>query len=205
MTKPSKEREFWDWFQQNEEMLLHFDRDQERIFDLLSTALAKVSPNLTYEFGPLKEGARDFVVSAGGIKTAFPAVAALAAAAPVLPRWNIIKFRQRQTPIMCVVFGGKTVKPQDVEFSILSSGTELGVYLFFKGYREAEKATWDEIGYLLLDQGLGEHDVETKVGLIQFFSFGAHSELPRHPLPELPAVFDEKFDELKRKRASHPQ
>ncbi len=194
----TKEQQFWEWFEQEEDLLFNFDREQDRAFGLLSAALASISPDLAFEFGPNKSGTRDFVISAGGIKRAFPAVEALAAAAPALTRWNVVKFRPRRNPIMQLNFGGKTVDPANVEFSLLSNGRELGVYLFFDGYDEGEKTVWGQIGYLLLDEALGEYDVETKVGLIKFFPSDARPDAERHPLPELPGMFDAHFATLKR-------
>ena len=194
------EQRFWTWFRQNEELLFDFERDRDRIFDALATALAAVAPDLTFEIGPRIDGRRDFVISAGGIKSAFAAVKALAAAAPVLPSWNVIAFRPRCAAIMAVEFSGRTVRPKDVEFCLLSNGRALAIYLFFDGYRESERAIWGQIGYLFLDQALGEHDVETKVGPIQFFPSSAHPEAARYPFPELPAIFDAHFAELPRRQ-----
>ena len=91
----SKEQKFWAWFKQREEMLFNFERDQERIFDKLDEALSIVSPRLTFEFGTIENGAREFVISADGVKAEFATVEALAAAAPALPQWKIVKFRHR--------------------------------------------------------------------------------------------------------------
>jgi hypothetical protein len=190
------EQRFWTWFQQNEELLFDFERDRDRIFDVLTKALAATAAELTFEFGPRANGRRDFVISAGGIKSAFAAVKALVAAAPVLPRWRVVAFRPRREPIMTITFGDRTVRAEDVEFCLLSNGRELGIYLFFHDYRENEKATWSQIGYLLLDEALGEYDVETKLGPIRFFPSNAHPETARHPLPELPAMFDALYAEL---------
>lgn len=194
----TKEQQFWEWFEQEEDLLFNFDRDQDRAFGLLSTALASISPDLAFEFGPNKNGMRDFVISADGVKRAFPAVEALAAAAPALPRWNVVKFRPRRNPIMQLNFGGKTVDPANVEFSLLSNGRELGLYLFFDGYTQKEDAIWGQIGYLLLDEALGEFDVKTKVGPIQFFPSDFQPEVKRYPLSQLPEMFDARFATLNR-------
>jgi hypothetical protein len=195
----SKERQFWVWFKQRQEMLFNFERDQERIFDELGSALANVSPHLTFEFGRVINGAREFVISADGIKSDFPAVEALAAAAPALPQWKVVKFRQRQTPIVELTFAGKAVKPEDVECCLLSNGRDLGVYLFFDAYSEEEADIWRHIGFLLLDQALGEYDVATKVARIEVFHSNAHPDALRHALPELPKKFDARFRTLDRK------
>jgi hypothetical protein len=194
------ERRFWIWFWQSEELLFDFERDRDQIFAALATALAAVAADLTFEIGPRIEGRRDFVISAGGIKSAFAAVKALAAAAPALPRWNVLAFRPRRAAILAISFGGRTVRPKDVEFCVLSNGSDLGIYLFFDGYRESERTIWGQIGYLFLDQALGEYDVETKVGPIKFFPFSAHPEAARYPLPELPVIFDARYAELPRQQ-----
>ena len=107
---------FWQWFEENESMLFDFERDQERTFDQLRTALKKVHPDLTFEFGPKQDGKREFVISADGLKSAFPAVESLYAAAPTLGRWSFIKFRQRQHPLYDIDYDNKIIKVADVPF-----------------------------------------------------------------------------------------
>jgi hypothetical protein len=79
---------FWQWFDAHQDELFDFEVDQERIFNDLSEQLIQVHPQLTFEFGP-KADWREFVISAGGIREAFPAVSSLVAAAPKLDRWRI--------------------------------------------------------------------------------------------------------------------
>src|SRR5262249_2027676 len=161
----SDQQQFWAWFIQNEAELFDFEADQERIFDQLATELQKVDPNLTFEFGP-KGTKREFVISAGGIKRAFPAVSALAYAAPPLDRWQITAFRPPRRFANLAEFRGKRVDPKDVQFSLLDNGKIAGVYLFIPGFVEGD-AELKQIGYLLLDETLGEYDVETRLGLIK--------------------------------------
>jgi hypothetical protein len=83
--KMKAQEEFWKWFTQHEAELHDFDPGQdterEKIFNKLAAQLQKVDPDLTFEFGPTEPG-REFVISAGGMKRAFPAVASLVNAAP---------------------------------------------------------------------------------------------------------------------------
>ena len=67
-SKPTKEQRFWSWFARNTDRLFQFEADQEAIFDDLGAALEKVHPGLTFEFGPVREGKREFIVSADGIR-----------------------------------------------------------------------------------------------------------------------------------------
>jgi hypothetical protein len=77
------------------------------------------------------------------------------------------------------------------------------VYLFLPGYDEQD-ITWKEIGYLLLDEALGEFDVETKVGLIRFFSRDLPPNQERFPLTDLPALFDRHVLTLQRRNGIPP-
>jgi hypothetical protein len=183
------QQQFWTWFHQHEAELFDFEADQERIFDRLATELQKVDPNLTFEFGP-KGPKREFVISAGGIKKAFPAVSCLANAAPPFDRWQITAFRPRRQSGNVVEFRGKRVDPEDVQFSLLDNGKIAGVYLFIPGFVEGD-TDLKQIGYLLLDETLGEYDVETRLGLIKMLSPDANTSTQRYPLSDLPAYFDE--------------
>ena len=193
MNKTTAHRQFWHWFTQHEAELFDFESDQERFFDQLSTELEKVDPNLTFEFGP-KETIRELVISAGGIRQSFPSVSALVDAAPSLHRWRVIAFRPRRTPPNVVEFRGKRVDPKDVQFSLVDNGQIAGIYLFLPGYRD--DADLKQIGYLLLDDTLGEYDVESRLGLIKMFAPETHTEAKRYPLFDLPARFDELVSQL---------
>jgi hypothetical protein len=194
---------FWNWFTQHERELFDFDpraeTERERIFDELASELQKVDPELTFEFGP-NAPRRELVISAGGIKRAFPAVVSLAKAAPALDRWKVTAFRPRRSPNI-VEFRGKRVDPRNVQFSLLDNGKTAGVYLFIAGCRENDPDL-KQIGYLLLDETLGEYDVESRLGLIKMLSPETHTDGVRYPLAELAARFDEFVSQLKGRSGS---
>jgi hypothetical protein len=197
MTKITPQDEFWNWFIQHQAEFFDFDPDKEqereRLFDLLATELQKVNRD-TFEFGP--EGAtRKFVISAAGIKSAFPAVVRLAEAAPALERWRVTAFRPRRATVMRIEIEDKNVDPKDVQFSLLDNGKMAGIYLFIPGFREDDVAL-KQIGYLLLDEALGEYDVETRLGLIKMLSPDTRTIGDRYPLAELPRLFDRLVSRL---------
>lgn len=187
----SPEAEFWFWFQKEEPKLFAFEENREAIFDSLEKAMQKVNPDLAFEFGPVQDGKRDFVISAGGIKSAFPAVEALYASAPRLPRWHWIKFRPRRSTSSDITCDGMTVKAADVHYVLAKDQDRVGIILFFGNYSESRKGTFGQIGFLFLDEVLGELAVETQVGFIEFMGrdskYFAHSA----PLSELAEQFDE--------------
>jgi hypothetical protein len=192
------QQEFWKWFVEHDAELMGFETDRERVFDQLAAQLQRVDPDLTFEFGPKRER-REFVISAGGIRRAFPSVSALVAAAPSLNRWQVTGFRPRRNPSNVVELAGKRVHPKDVQFSLLDDGKMAGVYLFIPGYKE-DDTTLKQIGYLLLDDALGEYDVESNLGLIKMLSPEAVTEGERHAFPELPKQFDQLISHLGRSR-----
>lgn len=180
---------FWKWFVANEAMLFDFERDQERVFGKLASRMRRIEPNLTFEFGPKTSIGREFVISAGGIKSAFPAVLSLVAAAPRLERWQVTGFRPRRDPILTIELRGRKADSEQVEFSLIDNGTIIGIYLFIPGFDESD-VTWKEIGYLLLDVALGEYDVETKVGPFSVSSPDSAQPGTRFPFKDLPEIFD---------------
>jgi hypothetical protein len=185
------EQQFWKWFEKNEKMLFDFEKDRENVFDILSKQIEKVHPDLTFEFSPVKEdGKREFVISAGGVKKAFPAVEALFDSAPNLARWQFIKYRQRRQPLNDLEYGGKSVKAQDVRYAMYKDGEKVGIVLFFDGYNDSEKNVFGNIGYLFLDEALGELDIETKVGFIEFHGRDSRQYENSRPLEELAENFD---------------
>jgi len=191
------EEKFWRWFRKNEAELFDFELNQEPVFDRLSTELHRVHRNLTFEFGPKDDqrAKREFVISAGGIRDAFASVVALATSAPPLDRWKVTAFRPRRSPLCSIQIDVTQIGPEQVEFSLLDNGRIAGVYLYIPGYVE-ENINYRQIGYLMLDEALGEYDVETGIGLIEMFPFEAASEFKRYPFTQLPELFD-KVDRLK--------
>ena len=190
----SPEAKFWKWFVKNQDMLFDFEKDRENIFDNLSAEMNKVHPNLTFEFSPVLEtGKREFVISAAGIKDAFPAVEALYDSAPNLPKWVFIKFRPRRKALNDLSFGGKSIKASEVRYKMFKDQEKVGLIIFLDGYNDAEKDTYGNIGYLFLDEALGEYDIEMKVGFIEFHSRESEYFEGSRSLNELADHFDEYF------------
>ncbi len=125
----------------------------------------------------------------------------LADVAPALDQWRVTAFRPRRTPINIVELEGKCVAPDNVQFSLLDNGTSAGIYLFIPGLREGD-IVFKQIGYLLLDDALGEYDVETRLGLIKMFSPDTITNGDRYPLAELPALFDQLVARLEGRTGS---
>jgi hypothetical protein len=170
-------KQFWTWFVKNEQELFDFERDRDRVFGRLATALHSVHRALTFEFGPVREdGRREFIVSADGIKAAFPAVRRLVEAAPQLDRWTIVAFRPPKGVEGVVRIGDITLKADDIWFEAEPDRGRVGLTLYIRGLSETEDEKLGPAAFLLLDTALGEYAVETQIGYID-----------RQPLPDNPA------------------
>lgn len=95
-----------------------------------------------------------------------------------------------------IQLGGKTVKAATVSFTLHPQGEHVGLTVMIPGYNANEHKTYAAIGYLLLDQALGEFDVETRVGEIRFQAPSGGNSGTKS-LRELPVAFDSYFEHPK--------
>jgi hypothetical protein len=186
----SVEAAFWEWFKQNDDALWKFESNQEAVFDSLLKQLQKVHRDLTFEIGPEESGVREFVISAGGMKAAFPAVESLVDAAPTLPRWKFIKFRQRREDMFVVSLGDVSIHPDEVMCTLELNGNKVDITLFLGAEEDFDDSLRQQVGFLFLDAALGEYAVEMFVGYIEMLPAEASSPLTKQPLKNLAAEFD---------------
>lgn len=187
----SPEQSFWQWFSKNQDRLFYFEKNQEAIFDELAAEMHKVNKSLTFEFGPDKNGKREFVISADGIKDAFPFVELLYDSSPKSDRWIFIKFRPRRPP-MDINYRDLKITAASVHVLLAKDQNQekLAVIVLFPSYEEAKDKDYRGVAFLLLDQALGEFDTETKVGYIGVGSTDHPQIKSSYSLKELPSAFD---------------
>ena len=190
-TTAHREQRFWRWFQANSERLFDFERDREAVFKDLTAELRRVHRDLTFEFGPVTDGKREFIISAGGIHDAFPAVRGLTACAPSLSNWAIIPFRPPKSLDFTLKIGGREFTADDMWFEAFEDEGRIALALYLRGYTPEQNEMFGQAAFILLDCALGEYAVETQVGGIEFRALPedpAGQQL--QPLRELRAIFD---------------
>ncbi|MCG6142685.1 MULTISPECIES: hypothetical protein [Leptospira] len=192
----TKEEKFWIWFSNNSEKLFQFQKDQKLIFDELARELKKIHPDLVFEFGPIINNKRDFVLSADGIKSAFPAVEKLYKNHPNLKEWNFIKFRPRRKSINTIEFSGKKITQDDLKFAIFEEDepNKIGLIIFINGFNEEDEEIYTQIAYLFLDQIIGEYDVETHIASIIIQGFDSKYFNNSKSITNLADSFDLKIN-----------
>lgn len=193
-TQPTKYATFWTWFSAHSQQLRAMRSGSEPIVDSLGAALTRVHPNLTFEIGP-PGPRRELVLSADGIREAFPEVEALAAAAPkTLAGWQIIKFRPRRQPLNQLNVDRLSFDPKTIRFLLgKDQPGKVGILLFVPGYTEAQSSLFTQAGFLLLDEALGEYDTEMRVGAIELRAATDRDAARAKPLSELATSFDAYF------------
>jgi hypothetical protein len=186
---------FWNWFVNNNELIFNFENDEENIFDLLSNELHKIDKNLTFEFGPIENNRREFILSADGIKDSFNEVEELYNQKPELENWIIIKFRPRKGCGYSIKINDISLSTKDIFYKLYKDDSKIGILIFIEKYN-VNTRMYDQLAYLLLDSILGEYDVETKVGGIDIFDFSSEYFLNSLPFSTLAENFDIFYEKI---------
>jgi hypothetical protein len=191
--KESKEEKFWNWFEKNQETyyteIENLER-REEIFDELSKNLSAVNEDLVFEFSPKrKNNIREFTISADGIEEIFPIVEKLIKKAPKLKKWKFNAFRQ---PIsgddFAINYGDLKIGYSDVFYRSKNDKGKLGIELNIRNY-DGKGRTQNAI-YILLDNLIGEYDVVTKIGWIDWVKLNENEIANLKPIIELRKEID---------------
>ena len=189
--RATPESNFWRWFDAHAAQVATMQRADEPIADELAAALHEVDPRLTFELG-VRTRPHELIISADGLRVLFPTVKKLVAAAPSLPGWRIIAFRPRQSIGTIELGSGLRLSSDAVLYDVLPTtrpGQRTDLALYVPGVGGADDAAVKQAVYLLLDAALGEYDVETKIGKIDWHPATARTTTAR-PLNGLAAVVD---------------
>jgi hypothetical protein len=183
--------EFWNWFSQHGDNIYNFNikSSNQQLLGDIDKRLKSINSNLTFTIGPIKDGKRDFIISADGILTAFPYVKKLVDGAIYVDEFNIIAFRPR-TELKEVQIGNVSLKYEQVFFKWEKENSgKISIDIYVKDYHVMNDDIESAL-FLLMDNAIGEYEVETKVGGI---SFNIYSENVKNLLPfsEFRKVIDE--------------
>jgi len=162
----SAEARFWKWFTAHDAALFAVQTAREPVCDELNVELHRVDTNLTFEFGPVQAGKREFVISADGITKSFPAVIALARAAPAMKRWKVTPFRPPRPEVTQVKIRGIAFDAREIEF-LATPGDRTDLVVAVPGFKKTPESTYETAVHLLLDGMVGEYTVEKGIGGIE--------------------------------------
>lgn len=201
----SPEERFWEWFARHAEEIAAFENDRERVFDRICAALEQVKPGLVFEIGKGPNGPLEFVVSADGDPALIPAVHALCDAAPELPGWAVVRFRQGNHGGR-LSLGEFSIGPEDVQCALsIEPDGRVWIGAYPRGYDSNEHEDWRRAICVLLDSVLGEFVMMTRVAMVEVLPASkAPEERFLTPLEMLPDVFDRAWESGRRQREGEP-
>ena len=178
---------FWTWFSANAAALSKAEGLE--IIQRVQPELAKVNRDIKAELG--QDGDRKLlVITADGIRKDFPIVKRVVAAAPEVPGWKIVAFRQRSPEMRVIEMNGHKLDADTMKFLSSPNGEKLNIDLFIPGYDANNgDSPLAQLAYLALDHSLGEYDVETRLAGIDMHALDTAPANAR-PFPELVGAVD---------------
>ena len=189
--KKITEKEFWSWFEKNSKDYFQLDeKNYDLLFNKLGLQLSKYHKDLTFEFSiEMNQGKREFIISAEGMVSAFPAVIKLVEEAPSLEKFNVVAFRQRQDSEQEIYFEDIVLNTEDIFFTYREDKQMdcLDIVIYIKGYSE-ENDQFIAAAFIMLDSLIGEYDVGVKLGEINFEPYQEEKEA--QPILKLVSLVD---------------
>jgi len=194
----SPEQNFWKWFKKNLDLYYNSKNEDKELLDELSGRLKKIDNNFCYEFSSVrKDGKREFVISADGIKSSFPKLINFVDMAPQLDKWEIIPFRQRSENLdsISIEIGDIKLNFTDIFFDYVTHEDKIDVTLYIKNLPDDKDAYYKYMQaiYIVLDSVLGEYDTEMQVGGIELKKITDDLRNKLLPLNKMPQIFDDYF------------
>lgn len=165
---------FWRWIEHNQNELEAEVRamqcggplPQLAMHDL-GARLSRVGLGLVHEIGVHTSNDIELIISADGDRGRFATVQELVSQAPRMKGWRITAFRPRtDTSDTELTVSGIKVRAEQFSFRARAEGDKVGFDVFVDA--DVPNESLPSIGFLMLDATLGEFDVETGVGTVDF-------------------------------------
>jgi hypothetical protein len=164
------EQEFWNWFltkkAQLEGFIVSTTRDDYSVYHELTDKLKSYQKLLVPEVTKNNDN-YVLVLSCDGRREGIPHVQRLFDTAPLIDNWVIQKFRGPGHGMDKVNYRGLLAGPDDIKIKHDLDGHHYDIELFIKGYKENDER-FKGLAFLCLDHFVGEYNVMTKIGHIQF-------------------------------------
>ncbi|MEM6767089.1 MAG: hypothetical protein AAF655_19280 [Bacteroidota bacterium] len=177
--KKDKKQAFWKWFIKHKGEIEGFIRDENRndfqIYHKLTKRMQQVNADLMPEL-TLEGETHVLIISCDGIPAGIPYVQELAASAPEIDNWVIKKFRQPSYTKKLEYEGfSLTVDDIKVQYELDEEREKVDIIFKMVGYQENDDR-FKALGFLFMDHILGEFNVMTRVGYVDFDKAGEKEE-----------------------------
>jgi hypothetical protein len=164
-----KEQQFWDWFLTNKvelEQFISSGSDDYYLYHKMISELKNYNENVVAELTMNVSNKYVLIITCDGKRDGIGYVETLYDKAPAIENWVIQKFRS-PGHVRELNYQGLTVKPSDIKIRYAISEHYYDLELFIKGYTESDQR-YMSLAFLYLDHLVGEYNVMTRIGTIDF-------------------------------------
>jgi hypothetical protein len=178
----SKEKQFWDWFKENEAKYfflnqINDDKEKGRLLDEFLEHLHAYCDKLFFEVGGYPDEKQDLIITAEGDTDFFDKVESLVKQTPQLEYWNVIAFK----PVMadCTTeYNDIKLNPKTMWFIPLGNkaSQKIGLRIYVDSYNSAKEKDFLTAAYLVLDNILGEKSNALDIGYVEIESLPSAPE-----------------------------
>lgn len=162
--KRRKFGDFWQWLGANTTRIQAGVREGgSGVMDEISEPFKESYPDLTWEVTLSETGPWVFCISADGTRELFEQVRAAVAAAPHIPGWKIVAFRQRGSLEATINMDGRELGYHDIWCAVEPVGTQARVTLYVRGLTMDAAEPMVYATLVLLDNAVGEYDAVMKI------------------------------------------
>lgn len=108
-----------------------------------------------------------------------------------MEKWKIVAFRQPTSLDIELTADNKILSPKQIWFYAIPNLDKLDLLIFVEHFSDIDENFIIMAIFVLLDAALGEYDVETVIGRLEFHELPEHpKELHLKPFVELPKFVD---------------
>ncbi len=175
MSNTSAKENFWKWFSDHQIALEEFIKDPNRdyaIYHEMTDELQKFSELLYPEITVNEDDKYVLIITPNGINDGIEPTREIVAASPTLQNWEFVRFRQPRDEVS-LEQDGLQYETEDIEIitELDEGGDKVNCLIFIRNMNK-DPRKYQTLAFLYLDHVLGEFNVITKVGYIDFKHLG---------------------------------
>jgi hypothetical protein len=179
--------DFWSWFEHEHETLLA-PETRAGGEEALAYWLGRIDPGLSYVLDT--SGRRKVLtLSADGDVSLFRRVELMVEAAPKVKGWKIVAFRQKTRELAPVAVESVVLDPATTHFDLYRDAGKIGVVLYLPAFDPGRQEAYRVAAMRLMSQAVGEWDVGTEIGFVDFDSQQVRDMQFSRPFTEFAGVF----------------
>jgi len=167
------DKEFWNWFLNNKAAIESFitsETDNYSVYEDLTSKLKSYNEFVIPELTMDTDDNYILILSCDGRRGGINYVEQLYQSSPTIDKWKFQKFRA-PGHVIDLNYQGIAFKSTDIRVKYDFDGSYYNTELYIKGYKDTDER-YKGLAFLYLDHLVGEYNVMTKIGNIEFKKLG---------------------------------